>query len=196
MTAHNVLCMSQELSDKELLELEHYEAKESLDDDQLERYNELKKKSHQDNIEETKKQESVQDLEGLHSIVSNRTKDSYREVPMTSDKSIRINADFDVDDIQKFKEYKEFAERFEDMDEDQVDELDQEKIEEIKDQLYDVLGYFSVDYTKEDWIDAFENNPQLDEQSKPGLLRLQDILMNVFTVVEEEMEKFKQKKMT
>lgn len=180
------------LTDEELLELDHLEASENLDEEQLERYNQLKEQHHQENIEEKKEQDTVRDVKGLSNLVAQSVEENYQEVEIVKGKTVRVRADFDTDDIKKFKQYQQLDNKFsEDQD---LDDFDDEKIESIKTDLYDILGHFTVDYSKEDWVQAFEKNPELSEDQKPGLVEVMRMLYKIFDAVEEELEKFEEKK--
>lgn len=131
-----------EYSDRELLQLSKDEAVENLTEEQLERYNELKKKELEGEIDEYKTEQGLKDAEGMETLIEG-VKDEFSDIVEIGGHEIKVLIDpdqQDFGDIAKLQKYQR-----------NDSSLTEESYEEHMDLVLQVLGNVSVDYSKEDW---------------------------------------------
>ena len=135
-------------SDKELLALTRKEAQEELSEEQLKRFNSLKAEKLQEQIDEHKEDKKRENIEGLGQLLSDVRDDMVSTVSIAGNE-IEILVDPDEHDIGKIKKAQRLADKAE-------NNIGEQTSKEIKNELLEILGEFTVNYSKEDWKKEFE----------------------------------------
>jgi len=165
-------------SDEELLSLTRQEAQEELSEEQLKRFNSLKAEKLQEQIDEHKEDKKKENIEGLGQLLSDVRDDMVSTVEIAGNE-IEILVDPDEHDIGKIKKAQRLADKAE-------NDIGEETSKEIKNELLEILGEFTVNYSKEDWKKEFE-------EREVGLMGLGRVLYPILESVEEELEQKKRR---
>jgi len=164
-----------EYSDEELLEFSRTQAEETLTDEQMKRYNSLKAQKLHGDIEEHKGEVAGQNMEGLSQIVSDVQDDMVSTVNIAGN-DIEILVDPDKQDFKTIKKLRQYQ----NLDDDKANE----KAGEIKDNVLDLIGKFTINFSAEEWKDEFEENGV-------GLRATIHVAEKIVNEVEDELEQKK-----
>jgi len=128
---------------QELLELKPMEAQRELDDEQLERYNNLKEDNLKEDLKEKQADDNQNAVDGLAAMRQQAENKLTVEVY-----GVEFIADLGPKQFHKLNK----AAKFEDK---KVDSLDQEQITEIRSNILDVLAELDRENNREDWQENF-----------------------------------------
>lgn len=159
------------MEDEQLLEFDPKQAKQQLNDEQLERYNELKKQDLEENINEQKNKDAETAVNGL----SEMRRSVEKELTVTVH-GIEFKADIDAGQIKKLSSFAEHTDKTE-------EELNPEEAENITENILSVLSDLSINYSRSDWDNSFGD---------AGVITLATITMDLV----QEIESFMQQKKT
>jgi len=135
------------MDDEQLLQFDKEQALQQLNDDQLERYNELKQQELSQDIEEQKTEDGKNAAKGLKNLRQAAENDLTVKV-----QGIEFLADVKPQQISKLTEVAEFAEENEDR---EIDSLKPEELENIRSNILDVLSELSINHSRQDWEENF-----------------------------------------
>jgi len=131
------------MNDEQLLEFSEEQARQQLNDNQLERYNELKKDRLEGAIEDQKAEDSETRTKGLQALREDKEKELTVEV-----NGLNFLADINEDQARKLRKLQKYEDKTE-------DEIPDEDLKNIKDSLITVLADLNKDYTESEWRDEF-----------------------------------------
>lgn len=131
------------MEDKQLKQFSPEEARQQLNDDQLERYNELKEEELQGNIEDDKQEKAGEAAEGLAAMRQSVQGDLTITV-----RGIEFSTDINPAQINKLVKVAEFEDR-------KVDSLNEDELETVKGNILDILSELSINHDRSDWQENF-----------------------------------------
>lgn len=132
-----------DLTDEELLDSNP----EELEEEDLERYNELKEQALKTQGQKELVKKQKQGKEALEIISEGVEEETIKDVEVYG-AELKIDTEVDEDTIDMMKKLRKYSEV-------EPDELDKEKVEDVKDLVFSLLGELTLDYSKEDWEDEF-----------------------------------------
>ncbi len=158
------------MNKEELLEKDPKE----LSEEELSRYNKLKKREMRGKVQEHKLERSKEDKEALD-IIADEVKDqNIKEVDVMG-ATLEVDIDFDEKILDKIKKLKKYRNR---------DDLGSKESKEIKELVFEILGELCINYSKSDWKEKFGDK---------GITTLSAISVNVFNQVKEYADEIKKK---
>ena len=131
------------MNDEQLLEFDEQQARQQLNDEQLERYNELKKQELEGAIEEKKEKDNEARAEGLKTLREDKEKELTVDV-----NGLNFLADINDEQARKLHKLKKYRDKSE-------EDLSSEQVKEIKDDLITVLSQLNQDYNENEWRNEF-----------------------------------------
>lgn len=134
------------MNDEQLLEHSPQEARQKFNDDQLERYNELKEQELSEDIEEKKQEDAENAVDGLEAMRQQAEKDLTVNIY-----GIEFVADINPAQVKKLKQLEKFEDK-------NPEELDDSTFEDVQDNFLELLADLSVDYEIEDWEENFADS--------------------------------------
>lgn len=164
------------LSDEELLDYSPQEARELLEDEELERYNELKHEELEKELKGYETDKKKEAGEGL-SVLRDAVEQELTTTVSFGDTSIEVLVDPDIND---FKEVQEIAH----LEDKEIDKLSDKEIRKIKNSTYELLGEISIKYSKEDWRNHFND---------AGLISIGYVVETIFEEIDVQMEQKKRR---
>jgi len=162
------------MDDEQLLKFDEQQARQQLNDDQLERYNELKQEQLQGAIEEKKTEDNINASEGL----ANLREATETDLTVTVE-GIKFLADVEPSQLNKLTDVAKFEQENSDR---KISELSENELENVRSNLLDVLSDLSVNHSREDWQENFGD---------AGLITLATITGNLLDKVESYMNQKK-----
>ena len=162
------------MNDEQLLEFSPKQAKQQLNDEQLQRYNKLQAEKHENAIKDKKAEDGAKASEGLANL-----REAAEKQLTVNVHGIEFIADINPEELSKLSSISKFADE---NSETKLDDVEGRKLEEVKDNLLSVLANLSVNYSKSDWIEEFGD---------AGLATLATITEDLLKKVEEFMEQKK-----
>jgi len=158
------------MNDEQLLEHSPQEARQKFNDDQLERYNELKQQELSEDIEEKKEEDAENAVNGLEAMRQQAEKDLTVDVY-----GIEFVADINPAQVKKLKQ----LEKFEDKD---PGDLNDSTFENVHSNFLELLSELSVNHDLEDWEENFGDS---------GIMTLAQITGNLLSKIDVEVEQKK-----
>jgi len=162
------------MNDEQLLQFSKEQARQQLNDDQLERYNELKQQELSEGIQEQKNEDGKNATEGLKNLREAAENDLSVEV-----KGIEFLADVSPEQISKLTDVADFAEENEDR---KIDSLSTSELEDVRNNILDVLAELSKNHDRKDWEENFGD---------AGIATISTITNDLLSKIEEFMEQKK-----
>jgi len=160
------------MNDEQLLEHSPQEARQKFNDEQLERYNELKQQSLEEDLEQKKSEDAETAVNGLEAMRR------QAEEEMTVDVyGIEFVADVNPRQVKKLRK----LEKFEDQ---SPEELDDEEFEDVHENILELLSELSVQYELVDWQEEFGD---------AGIMTLAQITGNLLSKIDVEVEQKKRR---
>lgn len=158
------------MNDEQLLEFSPEQARQQLNDEQLERYNELQEKSLTENIEDQKEADTENAVNGLEAMRQQVEKELTVDVY-----GIEFVADVNPKQVKKLNDLKKFQNK-------DPDELQDEEFSNVHGSFLDLLSELSVSHTRKDWESNFGD---------AGIKTLAKITGNLLSKIDVELEQKK-----
>lgn len=131
------------MDDEQLLQFSREQAEQQLNDQQLERYNELKEEQLHEGIEKKKNKDMEQVAEGLSAM-----RESVENDLSVTVRNIKFSTDINPSQVNKLLKVSRFEDR-------KVDSLNEEEVEQIRSNILDILAELSVNHDRSDWEKHF-----------------------------------------
>lgn len=163
-----------ERTDNELKALSPDEAREKLTDEEIERYNELKKDELEENIETQRQKEQKQAGEAISALIDS-TKNELTETVDFNGAELEVYIDPDIEDFKKLGKAFQYGDK-------KPEELPAEELQELEDNLLDLLAKTTVNFDREDWNKKFAD---------AGFRTKANVAQKIFDQVDIEMEQKK-----
>lgn len=166
------------MNDGQLLEHSPEEARQKLNDDQLERYNELKQQELQGDIEERQEENEEIAQEGLAALREAKEQDLTVTVH-----GIEFLADVNDEQVEKLAEFSKYEDKTE-------EDLDDSTIQEIREEMLDVLADLCLDYDRQDFAEEFGGK---GEKEPAGIITVGSLVYDVLDEIEDLREQKKRR---
>lgn len=152
------------MNDQELLELGPMEAQKQLDDEKLQRYNELKEENLKEDLKEKKQEDEAAKAEGLEGM----RQQAEEELTVTIH-GVEFLADLGPKQFHKLNQ----AAKFEDK---KASQLSESELEEVRSNILDVFADLSINKDREDFEKHFGDAglATIGKISQPLLNKIKD----------------------
>lgn len=158
------------MDDQQLKQFTPQEARQQLNDNQLERYNELKQQSLKQDIDSQKASDAETSVNGLEAM-----RESVEKELTVNVRDIEFKADINNEQIKKLSKLAEHKDKKE-------SELSPGVSEELTESMIQVLSELSVNYSRSEWDDGFGD---------AGIVTLATITYELVDEIEDFMEQKK-----
>lgn len=158
------------LTDEQLLEFSPEQARQQLNEDQLERYNDLKQGDLSESVENRKTEKTAANSEGLKAL-----RESVEDQLHVTVRGIKFKADLDQRQVERLVSLSKFEDQ-------KPEDLNDNQFSEVRKNLLSLLSDLSVDFDQQDWENEFGD---------AGLVTLATLTGEILDEIEEFMEQKK-----
>jgi len=158
------------MDDEQLLQFDEQQARQQLNDEQLERYNELKQGELKDAIEEKEEKDNEARTKGLQAVRESKESELTTQV-----QGLNFLADINDKQVSKLRRLSQYEDKKE-------ENLNDQEVANIKDDLISLLSELNKDYTEDEWRDEFGD---------AGLFTIASLAYDVVDAIEEVTEEKK-----
>ena len=158
------------MDDEQLLQFDEQQARQQLNDEQLERYNELKQGELKDAIEEKEEKDNEARTKGLQAVRESKESELTTQV-----QGLNFLADINDKQVSKLRRLSQYEDK-------KKEDLSDQEVAKIKDDLISLLSELNKDYTEDEWRDEFGD---------AGLFTIASLAYDVVDAIEEVTEEKK-----
>jgi len=138
------------MDDKELKKIDREEAEEKLDDEEFERWKDLREEKLENELDQFKSKRNEENSKAMSDLIK-ASKDELTTTVNISGFELKALLKLDKKQRQLLQDLRKLKNQFDD-----IEELDEEKLKELSDKLKEFLTTITPEYSLQDWNDFEE----------------------------------------